>query len=94
MVNKAISVKLRLLSDKYSCKRCHSAKPIQSKQISAVFLIGYGCLRFLGEFAREPDNFLGFLAAGLTMGQWLSAPMVVIGIFMFIACAKPSGHKN
>jgi phosphatidylglycerol:prolipoprotein diacylglycerol transferase len=69
-------------------------KPRPTGQISAVFLIGYGCLRFLGEFTREPDNFLGFLAAGLTMGQWLSAPMVVIGIFMFMACAKPSGHKN
>ena len=36
-----------------------------------MFLLGYGVLRFIVEFAREPDAFLGFLALGLTMGQWL-----------------------
>jgi phosphatidylglycerol:prolipoprotein diacylglycerol transferase len=49
---------------------------------SGVFLIGYGVLRFVAEFFREPDDFLGFLALGLTMGQWLSAPMIVIGVFL------------
>ena len=52
-------------------------------QISAVFLMGYGVARFLVEYTREPDNFLGLLAAGFTMGQWLSIPMVVIGAIMF-----------
>ena len=36
--------------------------------------------RLPAEFTREPDGFLGFLALGLTMGQWLSVPMVVAGI--------------
>jgi phosphatidylglycerol---prolipoprotein diacylglyceryl transferase len=49
---------------------------------SGVFLVGYGVLRFVAEFFREPDDFLGFLALGLTMGQWLSAPMIVIGVFL------------
>ena len=44
----------------------------RAAQVSALFLIGYGAFRFIGEFAREPDAFLGFLAFGLTMGQWLS----------------------
>jgi len=50
--------------------------------VSAVFLIGYGGLRFLVEFTREPDSFLGLLALGLSMGQWLSLPMVLGGIAM------------
>jgi len=48
--------------------------------VSGVFLIGYGTLRFLVEFTREPDGFLGLLALGLSMGQWLSVPMVLAGI--------------
>jgi phosphatidylglycerol:prolipoprotein diacylglycerol transferase len=52
--------------------------------VSGLFLAGYGALRFAGEFAREPDAFLGFLAGGLTMGQWLSLPMIVIGLTMML----------
>ncbi len=48
--------------------------------ISAVFLIGYGCARFLVEFMREPDDFLGLLTLGWSLGQWLSVPMIVVGI--------------
>jgi phosphatidylglycerol:prolipoprotein diacylglycerol transferase len=51
---------------------------------SGLFLIGYGIARLVGEFAREPDNFLGFLALGLTMGQWLSMPMIAAGIAMML----------
>jgi phosphatidylglycerol:prolipoprotein diacylglycerol transferase len=49
---------------------------------SALFLIGYGAFRFVAEYAREPDGFLGLLVGGLTMGQWLSLPMVVAGLLM------------
>jgi phosphatidylglycerol:prolipoprotein diacylglycerol transferase len=49
---------------------------------SGLFLIGYGTLRFVAEYAREPDSFLGVLAGGLTMGQWLSMPMIVAGVVM------------
>jgi phosphatidylglycerol---prolipoprotein diacylglyceryl transferase len=52
--------------------------------VSGLFLVGYGTFRFIAEFAREPDNFLGLLAGGLTMGQWLSMPMVVIGVVMML----------
>ncbi|MEW6690900.1 MAG: prolipoprotein diacylglyceryl transferase [Pseudomonadota bacterium] len=57
-------------------------------QVSALFLIGYGVARFVCEFAREPDAFLGFLALGLSMGQWLSAPMVAAGIVLFLWSRK------
>src|SRR5450755_2464229 len=52
--------------------------------MSGLFLIGYGSFRFIVEYAREPDNFLGLLAMGLSMGQWLSLPMVVAGILMML----------
>jgi phosphatidylglycerol:prolipoprotein diacylglycerol transferase len=63
---------------------------------SAVFLIGYGLARFTVEFAREPDDFLGLLALGLSMGQWLSLPMIVAGVALLIwsyrrARAVPAG---
>jgi len=57
-----------------------SARPRPRAQVSALFLLGYGVFRFLAEFAREPDDFLGLLALGLSMGQWLSLPMVLAGI--------------
>ncbi len=57
----------------------YSAKPRKRGQVSAMFLIGYGVARFLVEFTREPDNFLGLLAGGLSMGQLLCIPMVVAG---------------
>jgi phosphatidylglycerol:prolipoprotein diacylglycerol transferase len=60
----------------------YSRKPRPVGAVSGVFLIGYGSLRFLAEFAREPDAFLGLLGLGLSMGQWLSLPMVVVGVLM------------
>jgi phosphatidylglycerol:prolipoprotein diacylglycerol transferase len=51
---------------------------------SGLFLVGYGGCRFVAEFAREPDAFLGPLALGLSMGQWLSLPMIVAGIGLMI----------
>ncbi len=48
-------------------------------QVSAVFLMGYGGFRFVAEYFREPDDFLGLLSLGLSMGQWLSLPMVALG---------------
>jgi phosphatidylglycerol:prolipoprotein diacylglycerol transferase len=60
-----------------------SSRPRPRGQVSALFLIGYGVARFLGEFAREPDSFLGFLALGLTMGQWLCLPMIAGGVALF-----------
>ena len=58
-------------------------KPRGVGAVSAVFLIGYGVLRFLAEFTREPDSFLGMLGLGLSMGQWLSLPMIMVGIWMY-----------
>lgn len=63
-------------------------RPIGS--ISALFLLGYGSFRFLVEFTREPDDFLGLLQLGLSMGQWLSLPMILLGIWMYFAAKQGS----
>ena len=60
-----------------------SSKPRPRGQVSAMFLLGYGVLRFTAEFAREPDAFIGYLALGLTMGQWLCLAMILVGAALF-----------
>ena len=60
-----------------------SSKPRARGQVSALFLVGYGVFRFIAEFGREPDAFLGLLALGFTMGQWLSLPMIAAGVALF-----------
>jgi phosphatidylglycerol---prolipoprotein diacylglyceryl transferase len=67
----------------------YSRKPRPVGTVSALFLIGYGSFRFLTEFAREPDSFLGFLALGMSMGQWLSLPMVIAGVVLFWYFNRP-----
>jgi phosphatidylglycerol:prolipoprotein diacylglycerol transferase len=61
-----------------------SRRPRPRGAVSGAFLLGYGLLRFLVEFTREPDRHLGVLAAGLSMGQWLSLPMAIAGLAMMI----------
>ena len=61
-----------------------SSKPRPLGQVSGLFLLGYGVCRFLAEFAREPDAFLGLLGLGLSMGQWLSLPMIFFGFYLIV----------
>jgi len=65
-------------------------KPRPLGQVSAVFLVGYGVLRFLVEYTREPDRFLGVLAGGMSMGQWLCLPMICAGVWLASKTPKPS----
>jgi phosphatidylglycerol:prolipoprotein diacylglycerol transferase len=58
----------------------YAKKPRGLGQVSGAFLVGYGVLRFIAEYFREPDDFLGYLALHLSMGQWLCVPMIVAGI--------------
>jgi phosphatidylglycerol:prolipoprotein diacylglycerol transferase len=62
----------------------YSARPRPTGAVSGAFLLGYGVFRFLVEFFREPDDFLGLLALNLSMGQWLSLPMIVLGAGMLL----------
>jgi len=64
--------------------------PIMST--SALFLIFYGFFRFIIEFIRVPDSHIGYLAFDwLTMGQILSFPMIVIGIYLFFKSYRLKG---
>jgi len=50
--------------------------------VLAVFLIGYGALRFLVEFFREPEPPTGLLWGLVTMGQLWCIGMIVAGIVL------------
>ena len=66
-----------------------SSKSRPTMSVSALFLIFYGLFRFIIEFVRVPDVQLGYLAFDwLTMGQLLSAPMVVLGIYLLYRANK------
>ena len=61
----------------------YSAKPRPYMAVSALFLLLYGVFRFFVEFYRVPDEHLGHLAFDwVTMGQVLSAPMIIAGAIM------------
>jgi len=59
-----------------------SAKPRPKYAVAGMFMLWYGIFRFVVEFVREPDAHLGFIAWDwLTMGQILSLPMIMIGVY-------------
>ncbi|MBF0127221.1 MAG: prolipoprotein diacylglyceryl transferase [Magnetococcales bacterium] len=58
--------------------------PRGSGFLGGVFLTGYAICRLLVELVREPDAHLGILSLGLTMGQWLSLPMLVLGLGLIL----------
>ena len=60
--------------------------------MTGTFLMGYGSFRFLVEFLRTPDANLGFLTLGLTMGQWLSVPMILVGAWLILT-SKARRHR-
>lgn len=74
----------------------YTAKPRPRLAPSGLFLVIYGCSRFLVEFVRVPDVQLGYLAGGwLTMGQVLSLPMILVGVGLLVFAYSrraPSGN--
>jgi phosphatidylglycerol:prolipoprotein diacylglycerol transferase len=71
----------------------------RERRVSAMFLIGYGVMRFVAEYFREPDDFLGLLALNMSMGQWLCVPMIAFGIWLYVSApsrragvSAASGH--
>jgi phosphatidylglycerol:prolipoprotein diacylglycerol transferase len=51
------------------------------------FVIGtlltlYGVFRILVEFVREPDTQLGFIVGSITMGQMLTIPVLLAGVWL------------
>ena len=67
----------------------YAAKPRQGGAVSGAFMLCYGVFRFLVEFVREPDLSHGAVAFNwLTMGQLLSLPMVLIGLYLMFNKAR------
>jgi len=62
--------------------------------VCGIFMIGYGVARMFVEHFREPDWYLGYLAGGLTMGQWLCVPMILAGIGFVIYAIKSGPFKS
>lgn len=57
--------------------------------LTGIFLTGYGLARFLVEFAREPDAQLGFVLGSYSMGQVLSTPLVLLGVYLIVRAWTP-----
>ena len=66
----------------------YARKSRKMGQVSGAFLLGYGVLRFIAEFFREPDAHLGILQLGMSMGQWLCVPMMVGGLALWVWASK------
>ncbi|MFW2829240.1 prolipoprotein diacylglyceryl transferase [Sphingomonas sp. ID0503] len=59
----------------------------QPGKLTGAFLLFYGVARFIVELFRQPDAGLEHLSWGLTMGQTLCVPMILVGGY-FMATAK------
>ncbi|MFN7710036.1 MAG: prolipoprotein diacylglyceryl transferase [Holosporales bacterium] len=57
-------------------------------RVMGLFIAGYGIARIIGEVFREPDHHIGFLMGGTTWGQWLSVPMVILGLYFIFRSHK------
>jgi phosphatidylglycerol:prolipoprotein diacylglycerol transferase len=66
----------------------YARRPRKTGQVSAAFLVGYGAFRFVAEFFRQPDDFLGILALGMSMGQWLCLPMIAAGMALWVWASR------
>ena len=70
----------------------YSRRPRPTAAVSGLFLVGYGCFRFMAEFFREPDDHIGFIISEwLTMGMLLSLPMVLAGIVIMVFAYNSRG---
>ena len=72
-----------------------SRRPRPQGAVAGLFLLGYACARIFVEFFREPDPQLGYLAWGwLTMGQVLSLPMGLIGLWLLLRGVAKAGRQR
>jgi len=66
----------------------YSSRPRPTGALSGAFLIGYGAFRFIAEYFREPDTGIFGHSYAISMGQWLSLPMVVAGVFLLLRARR------
>jgi len=62
----------------------YSRQPRPRGAVSGVFLIGYGSFRFITEYFREPDHGIFGQSYTVSMGQWLSLPMIAAGVLLLV----------
>ena len=73
----------------------YSRHPRPTMAVSGLFLVGYGVLRIPVEFIRVPDDHIGYLAFDwLTMGQLLSAPMLIAGATLMWLAYRWAGDSE
>ena len=71
----------------YALSRRRPVKP--QGTFLGLFLVMYGCFRFLIEFVRQPDAQIGYLAGDwFTMGMLLSLPVLLVGIALLVWAHK------
>jgi phosphatidylglycerol:prolipoprotein diacylglycerol transferase len=59
--------------------------------LTGIFLVGYAIARSTCELFREPDSYLGFIVGPISMGQILSLPMLLVGLWIAgRALARPA----
>jgi phosphatidylglycerol:prolipoprotein diacylglycerol transferase len=56
----------------------------QDGRLTGVLLAGYGVARSMIEFVREPDAQIGLLLNSISMGQLLSVPMIIFGVYLIM----------
>lgn len=61
----------------------YASRPRQLGEVSGAFLVGYGLFRFIAEYFREPDAFLGLQWLDMSRGQWLCVPMILAGLLLW-----------
>lgn len=70
-----------------------SIKPRPMGAVSGLFALCYGIFRFFIEFFREPDVQIGYLAFGLTEGQWLTIPLMLLGVILLVCAYRTKEAK-
>ena len=58
--------------------------------VSALFVTFYALFRIVLENFRQPDAQLGFYFGVMTMGQILSLPLLVFGVYLFYSKFRPA----
>ncbi len=62
----------------------YALRPRRVGQVSGAFMLGYGFFRFIGEYFREPDVGIFGHSYLVSMGQWLSVPMMLAGLYLLL----------
>ena len=70
----------------------YSARQRATGAVAGAFLAGYGVLRFCAEYFREPDHGIFGWSYTVSMGQWLSLPMLLVGLWLLLRRGKPAGR--